>query len=62
MEMFFGAQLHGNSTTFDDMTAVAQAMDRGRWHSAWTYDHFVPPEDFLDERDPSLEGWTTLTY
>jgi F420-dependent oxidoreductase-like protein len=61
MEIFFGAQLHGNSTTFDDMKAVAQIMDRGRWHSAWTYDHFVPPEAFLDETDPSLEGWTTLT-
>jgi len=60
MGMFFGAQIHGNSTTFEEMKTVAQTMDRGLWRSAWTYDHFVPPEDFLDERDPSLEGWMTL--
>jgi F420-dependent oxidoreductase-like protein len=60
MGLFFGAQLHGNSTTFEQMKTIAHIMDRGLWHSAWTYDHFVPPEDFLDERDPSLEGWMTL--
>jgi F420-dependent oxidoreductase-like protein len=61
MEVFFGAQIPGNSTTFEEMKAVAQTMDRGLWHSAWTYDHFLPPEAFLDENDPSLEGWATLT-
>jgi len=48
MGLFFGSQIHGNSTTFEEMKTIAQIMDRGLWRSAWTYDHFVPPEDFLE--------------
>lgn len=58
--MKFGAQIPGNNTTWDDMIAVAQTMDRGRWDSAWTFDHFVPPLAFMDETGPALEGWMTL--
>lgn len=61
MSLFFGAQIPGNDTTFEAMKAVAQEMDRGHWRSAWTFDHFVPPMPYLDERGDCLEGWTTLT-
>jgi len=56
----FGAQIPGNQTTWDDMVAVAKTMDAGRWDSAWTFDHFVPPLAFMDETQDCLEGWMTL--
>ena len=58
--MKFGAQIPGNQTTWDDMVAVAKTMDGGRWDSAWTFDHFVPPLAFMDESQDCLEGWMTL--
>lgn len=58
--MKFGAQIPGNQTTWDDMLAVAKTMDAGRWDSAWTFDHFVPPLAFMDETQDCLEGWMTL--
>ncbi len=61
MQLFFGSQIAGNSTSFEDMAAVARVMDGGLWQSAWTFDHFMPPLEFLDENDPALEGWITLT-
>jgi len=58
--MKFGSQIPGNQTSWEAMVAVAQAMDRGRWDSAWTFDHFVPPLAFMDETGDCLEGWMTL--
>ncbi len=58
--MKFGAQIPGNQTSWDAMVAVARTMDAGRWHSAWTFDHFVPPLGFMDESQDCLEGWMTL--
>jgi len=58
--MKFGAQIPGNQTSWDDMVAVARTMDAGRWTSAWTFDHFVPPLGFMDESQDCLEGWMTL--
>lgn len=58
--MKFGAQIPGNQTSWDDMVAVAKTMDAGRWDSAWTFDHFVPPLAFMDESQACLEGWMTL--
>ena len=60
MRLTFGAQIPGNQTDFSLMRDVAQTMDGTRWHSAWTYDHFVPPLDFMDETGDSLEGWMSL--
>src|SRR5579883_2424750 len=60
MGMKFGAQIPGNQTTWDAMVAVAKTMDAGRWDSAWTFDHFVPPLGFMDESQDCLEGWMTL--
>ncbi len=61
MRLTFGAQIPGNQTDFSLMRDVAQTMDATRWHSAWTYDHFVPPLAFMDESQDSLEGWMTLS-
>lgn len=58
--MKFGAQIPGNQTTWADMVACAKTMDAGRWDSAWTFDHFVPPLAFMDESQDCLEGWMTL--
>jgi F420-dependent oxidoreductase-like protein len=58
--MKFGAQIAGNQTSWSAMVAVAQTMDAGRWDSAWTFDHFVPPLAFMDETQDCLEGWMTL--
>jgi F420-dependent oxidoreductase-like protein len=58
--MKFGAQLAGNQTSWGAMVSVAQTMDAGRWDSAWTFDHFVPPLAFMDESGDCLEGWMTL--
>ena len=60
MALFFGSQIPGNDTTWEAMKSVAEVMDGGRWTSAWTFDHFVPPLPFLDEAGDCLEGWTTL--
>jgi F420-dependent oxidoreductase-like protein len=60
MSLFFGSQIPGNDTTWEAMKSVAETMDRGHWTSAWTFDHFVPPLQFLDEGGDCLEGWATL--
>ena len=60
MRLTFGSQIPGNQTDFSLMREVAQTMDATRWHSAWTYDHFVPPLGFMDETGDSLEGWMSL--
>jgi F420-dependent oxidoreductase-like protein len=58
--MKFGAQIPGNQTSWEAMVEVAKMMDAGRWDSAWTFDHFVPPLAFMDETQDCLEGWMTL--
>jgi F420-dependent oxidoreductase-like protein len=58
--MKFGSQIPGNQTTWEAMVDVAKTMDAGRWDSAWTFDHFVPPLAFMDETGDCLEGWMTL--
>ncbi len=60
MALTFGSQIPGNDTSWKAMKSVAEAMDRGHWTSAWTFDHFVPPLVFLDEAGDCLEGWATL--
>ena len=58
--MLFGTQISGNQTSWEQMHAVAEVMDQGRWDSAWTFDHFVPPLAFMDETGDCLKGWMTL--
>ena len=50
-EIQFGAQVSAYLTSWDDIRAVAQAMDAGRYDSIWFADHFVPPN-----RGKEVEG------
>ena len=47
----FGAQVSAYLTSWDDIRAVAQTMDSGRFASIWFADHFVPPN-----RPKEVEG------
>ena len=63
--MKFGAQLHNAATSWEDIKAVLETMEAGRWHSVWFYDHFIPPVSHTDEvlkhdRIPTFEGWSLL--
>lgn len=62
----FGSQLHNQRTSWEDIKATLAVMERGRWHSAWFYDHFLPPVSRTDEvlpndSFPTFEGWSLLT-
>lgn len=41
--MKFGAQVNCLLTTWDEIRAVVETMDAGRWHSVYHADHFIPP-------------------
>lgn len=63
--MRFGSQLHNQATSWEDIKAVLETMEAGRWHSVWFYDHFIPPRSPTDEvmetdRIPTFEGWSLL--
>ena len=49
--MQFGAQVSAYLTSWDDIRAVARAMDAGNYDSIWFADHFVPPN-----RGKAVEG------
>ena len=60
--MQFGAQLVNYFCTWDDTTATMLAVQKGRWHSLWWSDHFLPPVGRRDfEGGGALEGWSLLT-
>ena len=64
----FGSTLRNHDTSWEDIKAVLAVMEAGRWTSAYTYDHFIPPRgyhhptDDVSEYDsiPTLEGWSLL--
>ena len=58
--MQVGAQIHNNSTSWEDISAVARTMDAGRWSSLWVYDHFFPPVDNLPNEIPTFEAYALL--
>ena len=39
----FGAQVSCYLPTWDDIRAVVETMEAGRWYSVYHADHFVPP-------------------
>ena len=45
--MKFGSQLP-NITSWENIKAVLETMEAGRWHSVWFYDHFLPPVSHTD--------------
>ena len=57
--LFFGSQLN-NGSSWQQLLDVATAMDAGRWHSLWVFDHFVPPMAGADETLDCFEGWSLL--
>ena len=64
--MKFGAQLP-NITSWENIKAVLETMEAGRWHSVWFFDHFMAPVshtdgDFPEEfvKTPIFEGWSLL--
>ena len=61
----FGSQLANEQTTWEEIKAVLDVMEAGRWTSVYAYDHFIPPwshtADVLDhELLNTLEGWSLL--
>ncbi len=59
--MRFGAQVNCYRTSWDEIRAVIDTMEAGRWSSLWFADHFVPPPGPReDEPLPALEGYTLI--
>lgn len=61
----FGSQLVNEQATWEEITAVLEVMEAGRWTSVFAYDHFIPPWHRTDEVMehellPTLEGWSLL--
>tara|TARA_B100000953_G_scaffold226636_1_gene188107 strand:- start:11 stop:925 length:915 start_codon:yes stop_codon:yes gene_type:complete len=61
----FGSQLVNEQATWDQIKAVLEVMDSGRWTSVFAYDHFIPPWHHTDEIMEheflnTLEGWSLL--
>jgi F420-dependent oxidoreductase-like protein len=54
----FGVQTAPHNTTWKDMKAVWQLIDRLGYDTAWTFDHFFPI--LSDPSGPCFEGWMTL--
>ena len=59
--MKFSAQVSCYRTTWDDIRAVVETMEAGRWHGLYHADHFVPPLAPRDDEPlTAFEGFTTL--
>ncbi|MEM7079113.1 MAG: LLM class flavin-dependent oxidoreductase [Pseudomonadota bacterium] len=61
----FGSQLVNEKATWEEIRAVLEVMEAGRWSSVYAYDHFIPPwsrtaEVMEHELLPTLEGWSLL--
>ena len=59
--MKFGAQVSCYLTTWDEIRAVVETMEAGRWYSMYHADHFVPPNrPGAGEYEPAYEGYSTI--
>ena len=59
--MKFGAQVSCYLTSWDDIRAVVETMEQGRWHSVYHADHFVPPNrPGASESETAYEGYTSM--
>ena len=59
--MKFGAQVSCYLTTWDDIRAVVETMEAGRWHSVYHADHFVPPNrPGVGESETAYEGYSSM--
>ena len=59
--MKFGAQVSCYLTTWDEIRAVVETMEAGRWYSVYHADHFVPPNrPGAGEFETAYEGYSTI--
>lgn len=59
--MKFSAQVSCYRTDWDDIRAVVEAMEAGRWHGLYHADHFVPPlAPREDEPLTAYEGYSLI--
>ncbi|MCP3989638.1 MAG: LLM class flavin-dependent oxidoreductase [Actinomycetia bacterium] len=59
--MKFSAQVSCYRTDWDDIRAVVEAMEAGRWHGLYHADHFVPPlAPRSDESLTAYEGYSLI--
>ena len=61
----FGAQLVNEKADWDEISAVVDVLEAGRWSSVYAYDHFIPPWSATNEINDfelfdTLEGWSLL--
>jgi len=60
-KMKFGIQTSINNVSWRELADFWRFLDRETaLHSAWTFDHFVPPGAGQDPNGPCFEGWTSL--
>ncbi len=59
--MRFGIQTSLNNVEWREIEDMWKFLDREtQFHSAWTFDHFVPPGPGQDPNANCFEGWTAL--
>lgn len=60
-KMRFGIQTSLNNVEWREIEDMWKFLDREtKFHSAWTFDHFVPPGPGQDPNANCFEGWTAL--
>ncbi|MBI5283485.1 MAG: TIGR03560 family F420-dependent LLM class oxidoreductase [Chloroflexi bacterium] len=60
-KMRFGIQTSLNNVEWREIEDMWKFLDRDtQFHSAWTFDHFVPPGPGQDANANCFEGWTAL--
>ena len=59
--MEFGAQVSCYRTTWDNIRAVIEKLESGRWSSVWFADHYLPPPGRREEEHLNAhEGFTLI--
>jgi F420-dependent oxidoreductase-like protein len=60
-KMKFGIQTSLNNVEWREIEDMWKFLDRDtKFHSAWTFDHFVPPGPGQDANANCFEGWSSL--
>lgn len=60
-KMKFGIQTSLNNVEWREIEDMWRFLDRdSQFHSAWTFDHFVPPGPGQDPNANCFEGWSSL--
>jgi F420-dependent oxidoreductase-like protein len=61
-KMRFGIQTSLNNVEWREIEDMWRFLDRdSKFHSAWTFDHFVPPGPGQDPNANCFEGWSSLS-